>query len=118
MALDRTIAPKIKDAVEFDIQLKPYQKFILDNGVEVYAFEGGAQEVMLMELLFFAGNSYENKNWVAPATNYLLKNGTSSKSAFFLWWIERHFILAEEDRLRRKFRADFARYCAKTRRWL
>ncbi|NBR52336.1 MAG: DUF1295 domain-containing protein [Rhodobacteraceae bacterium] len=36
----------------------------------------------------------------------------------FLWWIERHFILAEEDRLRRKFRADFARYCAKTRRWL
>ncbi|MEK0422228.1 MAG: hypothetical protein RLZ95_138 [Bacteroidota bacterium] len=82
MALDRTIAPKIKDAVEFDIQLKPYQKFILDNGVEVYAFEGGAQEVMLMELVFFAGNSYENKNWVAPATNYLLKNGTSSKSAF------------------------------------
>lgn len=36
----------------------------------------------------------------------------------FLWWIERHFILAEEDRLRRKYRADFARYCAKTRRWL
>ena len=36
----------------------------------------------------------------------------------FLWWIERHFIFAEEDRLRRKYRADFARYCAKTRRWL
>jgi zinc protease len=82
MALDRTIAPNIKDAVDFDIQLKPCQKYTLDNGVEVYAFEGGAQEVMLMELVFFAGNSYETKNWVAPATNYLLKNGTHSKSAF------------------------------------
>ena len=82
MSLDRTIAPNIKDAVDFDIQLKPCQKYTLDNGVEVYAFEGGAQEVMLMELVFFAGNSFETKNWVAPATNYLLKNGTSSKSAF------------------------------------
>jgi len=36
----------------------------------------------------------------------------------FVWWIERHFILAEEDRLRRKFRAEFARYCEKTRRWV
>ena len=36
----------------------------------------------------------------------------------FLWWIERHFIIAEEDRLRRKFRAEFARYCQKTRRWI
>jgi predicted Zn-dependent peptidase len=82
MALDRNIAPAIKDAVDFDIHLKPCQKYTLDNGVEVYAFEGGAQEVMLMELVFFAGNSYETKNWVAPATNYLLKNGTSTKSAF------------------------------------
>ena len=36
----------------------------------------------------------------------------------FVWWIERHFILPEENRLRRKFRADFARYCQKTRRWV
>ena len=36
----------------------------------------------------------------------------------FVWWIERHFIIPEEDRLRRKFRADFARYCQKTRRWI
>ena len=36
----------------------------------------------------------------------------------FVWWIEKHFILGEEDRLRRKFRADFARYCQKTRRWV
>ncbi len=36
----------------------------------------------------------------------------------FVWVIEKRFIVAEEDRLRRKFRAEFARYCQKTRRWL
>lgn len=82
MILDRTNAPYIKDAVDFDIQIKPYQLYTLDNGVKVYAFEGGAQEVMLLDIVFSAGNSYETKNWVAPAANYLLKNGTSNKSAF------------------------------------
>ena len=36
----------------------------------------------------------------------------------FIATLTQRFILPEEDRLRRKFRADFARYCAKTRRWL
>lgn len=36
----------------------------------------------------------------------------------FVWVIEKRFIIAEEDRLRRKFRRDFAHYCQKTRRWL
>lgn len=36
----------------------------------------------------------------------------------FVWVIERRFIVPEEDRLRRKFRADFARYGQKVRRWL
>lgn len=36
----------------------------------------------------------------------------------FVWLIEMRFILDEEDRMRRKFRAEFARYCEKTRRWI
>jgi len=36
----------------------------------------------------------------------------------FVWIIERRFIIPEENMLRRKFRADFARYTQKTRRWL
>ncbi|MDP4990957.1 MAG: isoprenylcysteine carboxylmethyltransferase family protein [Marivita lacus] len=36
----------------------------------------------------------------------------------FVWWIEKHFILAEEKRLRRNFRANYARYEKQTRRWL
>ena len=34
----------------------------------------------------------------------------------FVFTITQRFILPEEDRLRRKFRADFAGYCQKTRR--
>lgn len=36
----------------------------------------------------------------------------------FLWWIERRFVIPEENRLRRKFRHEFARYENKVRRWL
>ncbi|GAA6162811.1 isoprenylcysteine carboxylmethyltransferase family protein [Pelagimonas sp. KU-00592-HH] len=36
----------------------------------------------------------------------------------FVWVIEKRFVIPEENRLRRKFRADFARYCQKTRRWV
>lgn len=35
-----------------------------------------------------------------------------------LWVLENRFVIPEEDRLRRKFRAEFARYCQKTRRWV
>jgi len=35
-----------------------------------------------------------------------------------LWVLERRFVIPEENRLRRKFRAEFARYCEKTRRWV
>jgi len=36
----------------------------------------------------------------------------------FVWWIERHFIIPEENRMRRMFRAEFATYERKVRRWL
>ncbi|MGI9370197.1 MAG: methyltransferase family protein [Ruegeria sp.] len=36
----------------------------------------------------------------------------------FVWLLERRFIVPEEDRLRRTFRADFARYERNTRRWI
>jgi zinc protease len=79
---DRTLAPPITDAVNFHLSLKPYEKFSLDNGVPVYSINAGAEDVMLVELVFFAGNSFEEKNLVAAATNFLLRNGTSKKKAF------------------------------------
>ena len=82
--LNRTSPPDIKDAIEFDLELKPYEKFVLDNGIEVYAIDAGAQDVLQMEMVFYAGNSFEKSNAVAATTSYMLKNGTSSKSAFEL----------------------------------
>jgi len=35
-----------------------------------------------------------------------------------LWVLEKRFVIPEEDRLRRKYRAEFARFCEKTRGWL
>ena len=82
--MNRTAAPVIKDAIEFNLQLKPYQQFTLQNGVPVYTIDAGAQEVVQVELVFYAGNWFEQQKNIASATNYLLKNGTSKKSAFQL----------------------------------
>lgn len=80
--LNRNIAPPIVDAVDFNLQLQPYQKYTLKNGVEVYAVDAGTEDVMLVEWVFDAGNWYEEKNLQAAVSNSLLKNGTSKKSAF------------------------------------
>jgi len=80
--VNRTKAPPIVDAVNFNLHLKPYKKLTLKNGVDVYTIEAGAEEVMSIEWVFFAGNWYEDKNLVAATTNLMLKNGTSTKTAF------------------------------------
>lgn len=80
--INRKKSPDIHDAVEFDLKLKTCDHFTLDNGVNVYAVDAGAQEVMQLEWVFYAGNCYEDQNIVAATTNFLLKNGTSTKSAF------------------------------------
>jgi len=80
--LNRTQAPPVKDAVEYPLNLKPYRYFRLTNGCEVYYVDAGPQEVLQVEWIFDAGNSFEDKNLVAASTNFLLKNGTSSRSAY------------------------------------
>lgn len=80
--LNRNIAPPIVDAVNFNLQLQPYEKYILKNGVEVYAINAGTEDVMMVEWIFDAGNWYEEKNLQAAVANSLLKNGTSKKSAY------------------------------------
>jgi zinc protease len=86
--IDRKIAPHIVDAVNLHLHLKPYKKYILKNGIDVYAIDAGAEEVMMIEWVFYAGNWYEDKNIIAAATNFLIKNGTSRKNAF---QINEHF---------------------------
>ena len=82
--LNRTIAPPIKDAVDFHLHLQSYEQFTLDNGVPVYSFNAGAQDVIQIEMVFYAGNMYEQQKAVAAATNFMLKNGTVNRNAFQL----------------------------------
>ena len=82
--LNRTIAPPIIDSTDFNLKLKPYDLFHLDNGVPVYAINAGAQDVLQIEMVFYAGNFFEKNKGVAAATNFLLKNGTTTRTAFQL----------------------------------
>ena len=79
--LNRTVAPPIVDAVNFNLQLQPYQKYILKNGVEVYAVNAGTEEVLQVEWVFEAGNWFEQKPG-GGSYQFLLKNGTTNKTAF------------------------------------
>jgi predicted Zn-dependent peptidase len=56
----------------------------LSNGVEVFAVNMGTEDTMMIDWVFNAGNCYENKKVVAAATNHLLKNGTSHRTAYEL----------------------------------
>ena len=86
--IDRTVSPHIKDAVEFDLRLKPCQRAVLDNGTEVYMVDAGTEEVLQIDMVFYAGNWHEDQNLVAASTNFLLKNGTHKKTAY---GINEHF---------------------------
>ena len=80
--LDRKIIPTIEEAVHFDLQLKNCDRFTLDNKVPVYAMNAGAQDVVMVEWVFDAGNWYDKQPMVAATTNFLIKNGTISKTAY------------------------------------
>src|ERR1043165_1754609 len=80
--LNRKEQPVTKDPTEFNLHLKPYEYFTLDNGIPVYALRAPEQEVVFAEWVFFAGNAYEQDNMTAASANYLLKNGTKNKTAF------------------------------------
>lgn len=86
--INRTVAPEITDPVNFHLRLKPYKKFTLKNGIDVYTVDAGAEELMMVEWVFYAGNWFEDKNLVAASSNFLLKNGTATKNAFA---INEHF---------------------------
>jgi len=80
--LNRSLAPQIKDAVEYSISLKSPAIFKLDNNVDVYNVQAGTEEVVQIEWVFKAGNWFEEKKLVASAANFLMKNGTGNKSAY------------------------------------
>lgn len=79
--LDRTIAPQIHDAVDFEYNLPPINKTKLDNGLPLYWLNAGVQDVVEIDWVFPAGLWYEQKASVAQSTAALLKSGTAKYSA-------------------------------------
>jgi zinc protease len=80
--LNRKSAPEITDAVKFQLNLPPHQKISLRNGVDVYLVDMGTVETLMMSMVFYAGNCFESENGHAAATNFMLKSGTGSKTAY------------------------------------
>jgi len=80
--LNRKSAPEITDAVKFQLKLPPHEIISLRNGVDVYLLDMGTVDTLMMSMVFYAGNCYESGNGVAAATNFMLKSGTRSKSAY------------------------------------
>jgi len=70
-------------------------------------FKRSRNPIYLGDTLILAGLALR---WEAPLALLLVP--------LFVGTITARFIVPEENRLRRKFRADFARYCQKTRRWV
>jgi predicted Zn-dependent peptidase len=79
---DRRIAPDIKSALDFEIKLPPYSQFTLSSGAPVYYINDGAEEVVEIDFVFNAGDTFENSTGVATAVNRLIKNGTGKRNAF------------------------------------
>lgn len=79
--INRKLAPEIKDAVDFEVVLKPYEQFTLDNGIPVYVVKSDEQDTLQLEMVFPAGSWYESENLIASAANFLMKNGSGKYSA-------------------------------------
>ena len=54
---------------------------MLNNGLKVYLLEGGDDEIVKIELVFFAGSYYQSAPLVAFSVANLLRSGTPSRDA-------------------------------------
>jgi len=79
--LNRTQPPPIVDAVAFQLNLRACEQATLDNGIPVYIMNAGAEDVLQLEWVYPAGNSFETQDLLAATVNFLLRNGTSTKTA-------------------------------------
>ncbi|WP_108815815.1 methyltransferase family protein [Loktanella sp. Alg231-35] len=78
-----------------------------DHLVTTGIFSRSRNPIYLGDALVLAGLALR---WEVPVALLLVP--------LFMGTITQRFIIPEENRLRVKFRADFARYCQRTRRWV
>jgi zinc protease len=79
LVLNRKIQPTIQPPGRINFpQPEIYQ---LSNGIKVYQFNSGTQDVVSIELAFSAGSWFQKKPFTAMATNLMLREGTTNYSA-------------------------------------
>ncbi len=77
--MERKQAPET--FIQTDIPIIQPEELVLDNGLKVYLLEGGHEEIVKVELVFFAGSFYQSSPLVAFATAHLLRTGTRNRNA-------------------------------------
>lgn len=82
--INRTQAPEIRDAINFDFDLQPCNHIICENNIPIYWLNAGSQEVVQVDWTFSAGLWQEPVASVAQAVAALLKNGTDTHTSLQL----------------------------------
>ena len=77
--LDRTKAPQVQKIDS--LTLPEPNKIVLDNGIPLYLLELGTQEVLKLEVVYYAGRPFEEKKLIGRLTARMLKEGTQQTSA-------------------------------------
>ena len=77
--IQRDIAPALTPL--FEPNLLPYQRFTLDNGIEVVYIHDPSQEVFKIDVVFEAGIYYQTQPLVASTAINMLNEGTSRHTA-------------------------------------
>jgi predicted Zn-dependent peptidase len=77
-ALDRKTQPKIQPPGEINFPTPVIYQ--LGNGIKVYQFNSGTQDVISIQMVFSAGSWFQKKPFTAMATNLMLREGTINYS--------------------------------------
>ncbi|MCF8333242.1 MAG: insulinase family protein [Bacteroidales bacterium] len=76
---NRTQQPEIQTLE--DIQLMDFQTTRLSNGIPVFVFSGGSEEVTKIDVNFYAGTWHQDLPLVAPSVGQLMTAGTGQRTA-------------------------------------
>ena len=77
--LNRNSQPAIQSLGRINFPRPEISK--LSNGIKVYQFNAGTQDVISIEMMFDAGSWFQKKPFTAMATNLMLREGTRNFSA-------------------------------------
>ncbi|MFN7014162.1 MAG: insulinase family protein, partial [Bacteroidia bacterium] len=77
--MNRTIAPEYNPVKKLNL-VSP-QNITLDNGIPMYYFNTGSQDVLRIEVLLKAGSRYQSAPLIAHVVNNMLNEGTKTHSA-------------------------------------